>query len=106
MASLDRVHLQRLSQVAFGQRYRLQVMLAVAAAEDGFVSLSALARELDVATSNLQGPIRALVALGLLAPVPHGDSKHRFYMRNPSAAWGWAQELSSYAAQTPAAPSP
>ncbi|WP_106196950.1 MarR family transcriptional regulator [Umezawaea tangerina] len=93
MASPDRVLLRDRSQAAFGQRYRLEVMLAVLDAEDGFVSLSALAKYLDVTISNLQGPIRSLVALGLLTPVPHGDSRHRFYLRNPSTAWNWAEEL-------------
>src|SRR5690348_5530992 len=93
MASPDRALLRDRSQVAFGQRYRLEVMLAVADADDGFVSLSDLARQLDITISNLQGPVKSLVALGLLTPVPHGDSRHRFYLRNPSTAWAWAKEL-------------
>jgi hypothetical protein len=93
MASPDRVILRERSLAAFGQRYRLEVMLVAAAAEDGFVSLSDIARQLDVAVSNVQGPVRCLVALGLLTPVPHGDLRHRFYLRNPSAAWAWAIEL-------------
>jgi hypothetical protein len=93
MASPDRVLLRDRSQAAFGQRYRLEAMLAVAAADDGFVSLSALSRQLDITISNLQGPVRALVALGLLTPIPHGDSRHRSYLRNPSTAWAWAEEL-------------
>jgi len=97
MASPDRVLLRDRSQAAFGQRYRLEVMLAVLDAEDGFVSLSALAKQLDVAISNLQGPIRSLVGLGLLTPVSHGDSRHRFYLRNPSKAWNWAEELQDQA---------
>lgn len=97
MVSPNRDLLRARSQVAFGQRYRLEVMLAVAAAEDGFVSLSTLAEQLDVAISNLQGPVKSLVALGLLSPVAHGDSRHRFYLRNPSAAWAWAEQLRDHA---------
>lgn len=93
MASLDRVFLRDKSQAAFGQRYRLEVMLAVADAEDGFVALTDLAKRLDVSISNLQGPLKSLVALGLLTPIPHGDSRHRFYLRDPSTAWAWAKEL-------------
>lgn len=93
MASLDRVHLREMSQAAFGQRYRLEVMLAVLDTDDGFVSLTDLANRLDVTVSNLQGPLRALVTLGLLTPIPHGDSRHRFYLRNPSQAWAWVEEL-------------
>lgn len=93
MLSPHRAQLQEISQAAFGQRYRLEVMLAIADAEDGFVSLSELAQQLGVSVSTLQGPFRDLVAVGLLSPLPHGDSRHRFYHRNPSSAWSWAQEL-------------
>ncbi|WP_202919509.1 hypothetical protein [Saccharothrix deserti] len=93
MASLDRVFLRDKSQAAFGQRYRLEVMLAIADAEDGFVALTDLAKQLNVTISNLQGPLKSLVTLGLLTPIPHGDSRHRFYLRNPSTAWSWAKEL-------------
>jgi len=100
MAPPDRVILRERSLAAFGQRYRLEVMLAAAAVEDGFVSLSDIAKQVDVAISNVQGPVRSLVRLGLLTPVPHGDSRHRFYLRNPSAAWAWVAELRDQALLT------
>ncbi|MEC3979831.1 hypothetical protein [Amycolatopsis sp. H20-H5] len=93
MASSDLEHLRMKSQVAFGQRYRLELMLAVAASDDGIICLTDLAKELDVAISNLQGPMRSLIGAGLLTPLPRGDSRRKFYIRNASAAWAWAREL-------------
>ncbi|WP_200825562.1 hypothetical protein [Kibdelosporangium aridum] len=92
--SEDRLtRLRELSRAAFGQRYRLELMLAVADSSDGIVCLTDLARALDVTVSNLQQPLMALVAVGLLTPLPRNDSRRRFYLRNPSSAWQWAAEL-------------
>ena len=91
----NREKLRAVSQAAFGQRYRLELMLAVAEAEDGIVCLTDLARALDVTISNLQHPLRAMVGVGLLSPLPAGDSRRKFYIRNPSAAWDWALELAA-----------
>ncbi|SDU66153.1 hypothetical protein SAMN04489733_7886 [Amycolatopsis keratiniphila] len=85
--------LRETSQQAFGQRYRLELMLAIADTDDGIVCLTDLAKQLDVAISNLQSPLRALVSTGLLTSLPRGDSRRKFYIRNPSAAWQWAREL-------------
>ncbi|MEW2507078.1 hypothetical protein AB0878_42145 [Amycolatopsis sp. NPDC047767] len=94
MTGMDAEWLRRVSQHAFGQRYRLELMLAIAQTDDGIVCLTDLAKTLDVTISNLQSPLRALVNTGLLSPLPRGDSRRKFYIRNPSAAWAWAQELS------------
>jgi DNA-binding IclR family transcriptional regulator len=89
----DRTDLRRLSRQAFGQAYRLELMLAVARQPDGLVSLSELATSLGVAPSNLQIPLKSLVETGLISELPKGDSRRKFYLRNDSAAWAWAQEL-------------
>jgi DNA-binding transcriptional ArsR family regulator len=86
--------------VAFGQRYRLELMLAVAESEDGIVCLTDLAKLLDISISNLQGPLRALIGAGLLTALPRGDSRRKFYIRNPSAAWTWANELRNQTAES------
>lgn len=86
--------LRQVSQHAFGQRYRLELMLAIAETDDGIVCLTDLAKTLDVTISNLQSPMRALINTGLISPLPRGDSRRKFYIRNPSAAWTWACELS------------
>ena len=91
----DRVtaELRAFSRSAFGQAYRLEVMLAVADSSDGIVNLTDLAHELGQSTSNIQGPLRSLVEIGLISPAPQGDSKRKHYIRNPSAAWQWAREM-------------
>lgn len=93
MDYLQREALHRLSRAAFGQTYRLEVMLAIADSEDGLVTLTDVARTLAVSTSNVQGPLKSLIECGLLTPLPQGDSRSRFLMRNRSAAWDWAQEM-------------
>ena len=85
--------LRAMSRAAFGQSYRLEVMLAVADAEDGLVNLTDLARTLDLPTSNVQNPLKSLVTLALISEAPSGDSKRKHYLRNPSHAWDWAREM-------------
>lgn len=85
--------LRELSRASFGQKYRLECMLAIADSGDGMVTLSTLAKTLDVSTSNVQDPIRALLATGLISPLDAGDSRSKFYVRNASAAWEWCREL-------------
>jgi hypothetical protein len=82
-----------MSRVAFRQDYRLELMVAIAESTDGIVCLTDLARVLDVSISNLQVPLKNLITLGLITPLPRGDSRRKFYMRNPSPAWDWAREL-------------
>jgi hypothetical protein len=86
-----------ISKSAFGQTLRLELMLAIAASEDGVVCLTDLAKELDVSVSSLQRPFEAIVAAHLLMPLPDSDSRYRYYLRNPSAAWAWASELARQA---------
>lgn len=85
--------LRRMSRAAFGQTYRLEVMLAIADADDGLVTQTDLARSLGVSTSNVQGAVKSLTECGLLTPLPQGDSRSKFLMRNRSAAWDWVREM-------------
>jgi len=87
--------LRRVSRHAFGQAYRLEVMLAISRAEDGLVNLTDLASALGLSPSQIQGALRSLVAIGLLTEMPPGDSRRRFLLRNHSAAWTWAEEMAS-----------
>lgn len=98
--SVEREVLRSLSRAAFGQTYRLEVMLAVADSSDGLVTQTELARELGVSVSNVQAPVSSLIGCGLLTQLPQGDSRSKFLMRNRSAAWDWAKEL-RLQAQTP-----
>lgn len=93
LTSTDRETLRKLSRIVFGQTHRLELMLAVARSPDGIVSLTELAKALDVSASSLQTPLQSLVQSQLLSPLPAVDSRYRFYSRNPSAAWQWAEEL-------------
>jgi IclR helix-turn-helix domain len=103
--AVDLTVLQLLSRAAFGQAYRLQVMLAIADSEDGLVTLSELARSIGTATSNVQAPLRSLIECGLLTEMPRGDSRSKFLLRNPSPAWDWARHLYEQAGTESAADS-
>lgn len=85
--------LRALSRAAFGQTYRLEVMLAVADSEDGLVTLTDLAKALDISTSNVQVALRSLIATGLLSELPRDDNRRKYLIRNPSSAWDWAREM-------------
>jgi len=85
--------LRALSRAAFGQTYRLEVMLAVADSSDGLVTLTDLARTLGLSTSNVQLALKSLIATGLLSELPKGDSRRKYLLRNPSPAWDWALQL-------------
>lgn len=93
MSTSTSEEVRALSQVLFGQRYRLEVMVAIGSALDGLVCLSDLSTALDVTASNIQKPLRDLERAGLLARVPPGDSKRRFYRRVDSSAWTFATEM-------------
>lgn len=91
MDEVERV--RAMSQAAFGQKYRLEVMCAFSESSDGLLCLSDLAARIGTVGSNLQKPLASLVATGLISPLESGDSKRKFYLRNRSAAWAWAKEL-------------
>jgi DNA-binding IclR family transcriptional regulator len=92
-------HVRAVSEVLFGQRYRLEAMVAIASAEDGLVCLTDLAQQLGIPPSNLQNPLRDLVRCGLLSRLPPDGSKRRYYQRNESLAWAFADEMASHAEQ-------
>lgn len=95
--------LRYISKTAFGQTYRLEVMLAVADSEDGLVNLTDLARSVGQQVSSIQAPLRDLIELGLVSEAPSGDTKRKHYLRNPSSVWTWVRELAQ-AAQVAADP--
>lgn len=94
MEADDNESVRAASDLAFGQRYRLECMLAIASDLDREVSLSALAEELRLSPSQIQGAFRAMVGTGLLTPVASADHRRKIYVANAeSAAWRWAKEL-------------
>lgn len=89
----SRETLRETSRQVFGQTHRLELMLEVGRSDDGIVCLTDLAKSLDVSVSSLQKPFQSLVHARLINLLPDADSRYRFYARNPSAAWQWAEEL-------------
>jgi DNA-binding transcriptional ArsR family regulator len=85
--------LRDVSRAMFGQLYKLELLLAIADAEDGIVCLTELSRSTGVTISSLQRPFESLVDAKLISPLPDADSKFRYYSRNPSALWGFARAL-------------
>lgn len=93
-----REQIRLLSEVLFGQRYRLEVMVAIADSATGRVCLSDLAEQLGHrSASSLQNPLRDLTRAGLITRAPDGDSRRRWYRREQSLAWDWAREAAASA---------
>lgn len=84
---------RRTSQLAFGQRYRLELMHKVLESDDGLFTLSEMSKALGIAASNLQGSIESLLALGLISRLPMADEMGVHYLRNEGAGWSWAADL-------------
>lgn len=101
MSRATRERVRALSETLFGQRYRLEAMVAIALSPDGLVCQGDLARALAITPSNLQRPISDLTTSNLISKLPYGDSRRRFYRRNDSLAWEFALELLASAEATP-----
>ncbi|MBM7784431.1 helix-turn-helix domain-containing protein [Tenggerimyces flavus] len=87
-----------MSKVVFGQELRLAVMLVIARS-DGLVNPGDIAWELGLrAQSSIQDPLRDLQAAGLVSRAPRMGGK-RYYRRNPSLGWAWAEELARMAVE-------
>lgn len=82
---------QARSKLLFGQAHRLALMIAIANAPDGRVNPTDLSRELGLAQSAFQKPLRDLLEAGLVA---HELSLRRnVYVKQPSLVWDWVAEL-------------
>ncbi len=85
--------LQDLSNVLFGQTWRLQVMIVVALS-DGLVCQKDVQRALGLdSPSSVQTPLASLRNAGLLVPVGDDDSRRRWMRRADSTVWAWVIEL-------------
>jgi hypothetical protein len=98
--TLDREVLRRVSRAAFGQSHRLELMLEIAALEDGIFTMTQVSRSLGVTMSSLQNARDALLEVALISRLPLTDSRFQHLVRNDSAAWQWAQELADLARDT------
>ena len=83
------------SKSFFGQEHRLAVMLAVGRHPTGEFTLSELAGAVGVTSpSSIQGPVAALLRAGLISRKSTGGVERvRWYERQNSSAWAFAEEL-------------
>lgn len=81
--------LRRLSAGVFGNRYRAELIAALAAAGSGGVCLGDLALARHVPPSVYHPPVRTLITLGLVERLaPAAGERRRFYRRCGSdQAW-------------------
>jgi DNA-binding IclR family transcriptional regulator len=99
VTNTDKATLRALSESAFGQKYRLELMLLIAGDLRGDVYLTDLASEAGLGPSQIQGAFRSLVEVGLLTPAPSADPRRKVYRADRrSAAWAWAAEMAARAA--------
>ncbi|MFI6567080.1 hypothetical protein [Streptomyces sp. NPDC050534] len=98
--------LERLREVSvpvFGNRYRAELMLALASADGHGVCLGDLAVARQVPASVYQAPMRALVEAGLARKLPRvAGERRRWYRRSDNdALWQCLEGLLSCLAQAP-----
>ncbi|WP_370945334.1 hypothetical protein AB5J62_40635 [Amycolatopsis sp. cg5] len=79
---------RRVSAAVFGNRHKLELLLALAQAGDQGVNLSALSDERGVFTSVYYGPIRDLIEVGLVERLGRMPGDRRcWYRRRESTLW-------------------
>jgi hypothetical protein len=86
---MDEEELRRLSAGVFGNRYRAELIAALATAGDSGVCLGDLAQTRRVPASVYLPPVRTLITLGLaerVPPVP-GQRRRWYRMRGNAQAW-------------------
>lgn len=95
--------LREASVPVFGNRYRAELMLALASADGRGVCLGDLAMAREVPASVYQAPVRALVEAGLVQKLPQvAGERRRWYRRSDDdALWECLAGLLSCLAQAP-----
>ncbi len=94
MPSLSLDQIRARSTAAFGQSYRIEVMLAIAEADSRHVALSEISKRLHIQMSSVQRPLQSLVEIGLLTRSEDSSTRTKNYIRNESTGWQFAYELS------------
>jgi DNA-binding IclR family transcriptional regulator len=85
---------RRVSSALFGHRYRLELLGALATADDGGVCVKELATARGVASSVFYPPLRSLVDIGLARRMPRGPADRRvFYARTRAQAWTGLRQM-------------
>lgn len=87
--------LRELSVNLFGNRYRAEVLLALAQADDRGVSMGDLAASHGVSASLYQAPIHALVQAGLAVRLPQdpGERRKRYRRSDDDELWQYLEGL-------------
>lgn len=96
--------LREASVPVFGNRYRAELMLALASADGRGVCLGDLAIAQDVPASVYHAPMQALVEAGLARKLPRtAGERRRWYRRSDDdALWQCLEGLLNCLAQAPA----
>jgi hypothetical protein len=88
---------RRTSALLFGNRHKLELMAALATAEDGRVNLSLLADGQGVPPSVYYSPIRDLITAGLAARLtPVQGDRRRWYARTENDLWESIRALAGH----------
>ncbi|MFE7029120.1 hypothetical protein ACFU9Y_02340 [Streptomyces sp. NPDC057621] len=97
--------LRRLSAGVFGNRYRAELIAALADAGDSGICLGDLALTRQVPASVYLPPVRTLIALGLAERVPPVPGQRRRFYRRCGSAPAW-QSLAATVARLQEHPAP
>lgn len=85
---------RRVSAFLFGNRHRLELLAALAEAEDGRVSLTLLAERLGAPASVYYRPVRDLIEVGVVAKLPQAPGeRRRWYARIGDEFWAGIRTL-------------
>ncbi|MFC1421280.1 hypothetical protein [Streptacidiphilus cavernicola] len=85
----DARELRQLSAGVFGNRYRAELIAALAAAGDRGICLSDLARARRVPASVYHPPVRTLIALGLVERLAPAAGDRRRWYRSCGSTHTW-----------------
>lgn len=86
--------LRRLSSAVFGNRYRLELLAALVAAEDEGICVTTLAAGGGTATSVYYPPLKQLVDVGLVRRVdPPPGERRVHYATTDNAAWTGLRQM-------------
>lgn len=94
---------RRISAAVFGNRHRLELLVALAEAGEAGVNLSELSDAQGVAASVYYGPIRALISVGLVDRLGRVAGDRRcWYRRRESRFWDHVRSLAGELAEVEA----
>jgi hypothetical protein len=93
LSSEDRERLRERSKLLMGNRDRLEVAVAVAASQDGWVNATDISWELGMANNRVRANLLTFVAGELLDTAPVPRSGRRWFIRRPSPFWSLCTEL-------------